>query len=52
MMKLEEHPIVKRYNQKPKPEPSRNPKLDAEWLLNLCLEAGADDVGLVGIDRP
>ena len=26
--------------------------LDQEWLRNLCLEAGADDVGFVGIDRP
>jgi len=52
MIKLEEHPIVKRYNEKPKTEPSPNSKLDSEWLLNLCFEAGADDVGLVGIDRP
>ena len=53
MIKLEDHPIVKRYNQKPRPKSSKpQPKLDSEWLRNLCLEAGADDVGFVEIDRP
>lgn len=39
--------------------PSRTPirpdpgmPLDAAWLRTLCLEAGADDVGFVSIDRP
>ncbi len=27
-------------------------KLDQAWLRQLCLEAGADDVGFVEIDRP
>src|SRR6185503_15047623 len=27
------------------------PSLDADWLRNFCLEAGADDVGFVEIDR-
>jgi len=26
--------------------------LDAEWLRQLCLDAGADDVGFVEVDRP
>jgi hypothetical protein len=26
--------------------------LDAQWLRQLCLDAGADDVGFVDIDRP
>ena len=26
--------------------------LDADWLRTLCLDAGADDVGFVEIDRP
>ena len=26
--------------------------LDAAWLRDLCIQAGADDVGLVQIDRP
>lgn len=54
MLKLEEHPTVRSYNQKLKIDiktltPS---KLDSEWLRDLCLEAGADDVGFVEIDRP
>jgi NAD-dependent dihydropyrimidine dehydrogenase PreA subunit len=53
MLKLEDHPIVKLYNQKPRAKSSTpQPKLDSEWLRNLCLEAGADDVGFVEIDRP
>lgn len=28
------------------------PTLDAKWLRRLCLEAGADDVGFVEIERP
>ena len=28
------------------------PPLDAAWLRQLCLEAGADDVGFVEINRP
>jgi ferredoxin len=27
-------------------------QLDGAWLRQLCLDAGADDVGFVGIDRP
>lgn len=29
-----------------------NTCLDAVWLRKLCLEAGADDVGFVDVDRP
>jgi ferredoxin len=32
--------------------PSGKATLDAQWLRQLCLEAGADDVGFVDIDRP
>jgi hypothetical protein len=27
-------------------------ELDAQWLRRLCLDAGADDVGFVEVDRP
>jgi NAD-dependent dihydropyrimidine dehydrogenase PreA subunit len=54
MVKLEEHITVRRYNQKLKMGDNTVPLsiLDAEWLRGLCLEAGADDVGFVEIDRP
>lgn len=52
-MRLEDHPTVKRYREKSEAAaPGIEDKLDAEWLKNLVLEAGADDVGLVEINRP
>ena len=55
MVKLDEHPTVKRYRaaaaSREKP-PHSSEVLKAEWLRQLCLEAGADDVGFVAIDRP
>jgi Fe-S-cluster-containing hydrogenase component 2 len=51
---LSEHPTVKRFQERMKstigaPRPQR---LDAEWLRQLCIDAGADDVGFVEMDRP
>jgi Fe-S-cluster-containing hydrogenase component 2/putative sterol carrier protein len=52
-MKLEEHPIVQRMHLKIAPSaPSTNESLDAGWLKQLVLDAGADDVGFVEIGRP
>ncbi len=49
-MKLSDHPTVKRFQARSaktrEPEP-----LDADWLRIIALEAGADDVGFVEIDR-
>src|SRR4029434_6034194 len=39
------------FRQKPAPKKDSEP-LDAAWLQKLCLEAGADDVGFVEVDRP
>ncbi|MBC8419706.1 MAG: 4Fe-4S ferredoxin, partial [Desulfobacterales bacterium] len=52
-MQLDEHPTVMRYREKVEEEsPSVFPeKLDSTWLKTLALEAGADDAGLVEIDR-
>ncbi|WP_422928510.1 4Fe-4S binding protein [Singulisphaera sp. PoT] len=54
MSKLDDHPTVQRFREAANagvavagPEP-----LDAGWLRQVCLEAGADDVGIVAIDRP
>jgi hypothetical protein len=34
------------------PTPANTSVLDADWLRQLCLEAGADDVGFVELERP
>ena len=46
-----EHPTVRAHLQKPALSKTSEP-LDADWLRQLCLEAGADDVGFVELDRP
>jgi ferredoxin len=51
MVRLEEHPTVRAIRAQPPAERRRVP-LDAAWLRQLCLEAGAADVGFVEIDRP
>jgi NAD-dependent dihydropyrimidine dehydrogenase PreA subunit len=48
--KLDEHPTVIRHRERPKEAPPR--VLDADRLRRICLDAGADDVGFVAIDRP
>jgi ferredoxin-NADP reductase/epoxyqueuosine reductase QueG/putative sterol carrier protein len=54
MVKLEDHPTVRSLKEKERssPEPVQPKILDAEWLKQLSIECGADDVGLVEIDRP
>lgn len=54
MVKLAEHPTVKRHYKTVTSHPDSAPTfaLDADGLRQLCLEAGADDVGFVEIDRP
>ena len=53
MTKMEEHPTVKQFREREAlgHEPRRLATLDPAWLRQLCLEAGADDVGLVELDR-
>ncbi len=52
-MKLEDHPTVQRIQLKTLPSvPRRKESLDAGWLKQLVLDAGADDVGFVEIGRP
>src|SRR5438477_1459357 len=51
-MKLEDHPTVRRIRLKTVPSaPSRKEPLDAAWLKQVLLDAGADDVGFVEIGR-
>ncbi|MHC5538772.1 4Fe-4S ferredoxin, partial [Singulisphaera rosea] len=51
MAKLDEHPTVIRHRQRLASETPAPRSLDAAWLRRLCLEAGADDVGFVALDR-
>ena len=51
-MKIDDHPTVKAHRRKEKKEADRAAKpIDSSWLKNLVLEAGADDVDFVEIDR-
>ena len=54
MALLSEHPTIKWFQGRAgmATVQSPSPGLDAEWLRQFCLEAGADDVGFVEIDRP
>src|SRR3954452_17006310 len=51
MPKLDDHPTVVRHRQRGGEAPAPQ-RLDADRLRRLCLDAGADDVGFVAIDRP
>src|SRR5205823_4190439 len=52
-MKLEDHPTVQRIHLKSAASaPPTKEALDAGWLKQLVLDAGADDVGFVEIGRP
>lgn len=53
MAKLSEHPTVKKMNALAVAgQPQATELLDANWLRELVLSAGGDDVGFVSIDRP
>ena len=53
-MKLADHPTVRAFHEKAAqtPAPHAPANLDADWLRQLCRDAGADDVGLVELSRP
>ena len=45
-MHLENHPTVTWYQEQSKAEQNRGPsKVEAEWVKQVVLDAGADDVG-------
>jgi ferredoxin len=54
MVAFAEHPTVQTMRARAAAglSPSIPSVIDAEWLRNLCLEAGADDVGFVAIESP
>ncbi len=51
-MQLAEHPTVKKHRQQEDQAAGRPDTLDAAWLRQVVLDAGADDVGFVEIERP
>lgn len=53
MSNKNEHPSIKRYHERKmlNSDPSTVQKLSAKELKKLCLEYGADDVGIVEINR-
>ncbi len=54
MAKLDTHPTVIKFREQQAlaDNPSRQKPLDAAWLKELCIGAGADDVGFVDINDP
>ena len=50
MSLTEEHPTIRALRERPAPPPPPM-RLTKGWLRQLCLDAGADDVGFVAIDR-
>lgn len=54
MAQLADHPTVKHFYEQAADERGPQPPsvLDASWLQQVCLDAGADDAGFVEIDRP
>ncbi|GAB3240163.1 epoxyqueuosine reductase [Mycolicibacterium hippocampi] len=47
--RLAEHPTVRAVRARPAQKPGI---LDAEWLRQVCLDAGADDVAFAAVDNP
>src|SRR6266436_5647473 len=54
MAQLAEHPTVKQFREREAAgnQLARPQTLDSTWLRQVCLEAGADDVGFVEAGRP
>lgn len=48
---LRNHPTVRRILDESPHHPTETPVLEAAWLRKIALEAGANDVGCVGLER-
>jgi epoxyqueuosine reductase QueG len=49
---MKKHPtVVRYYESSAQSDTLDNETLDYEWIRELCLEAGADDVGVISIER-
>jgi len=49
---INEHPTIAALRTRPASPPTIAEPLNADWLRQLCLDAGADDVGFVEVGRP
>src|SRR5438874_13730406 len=49
---VNEHPTIAAIRARQTEPPKTSEALDAGWLRQLCLDAGADDVGFVEVDCP
>ena len=54
MANMKQHPTVIQFYERNELQTQTQHKqtLDANWLRQMCLDAGADDVGFVSINRP
>ena len=50
MSRLDDHPTVRAARER-QAKPRMESPLDAAWLRQLCMDAGADDVGFVEVER-
>ena len=50
-LKIDDHPTVKLVRARRQPQAAESKPLDAKWLRQLALDCGADDAGLVEIER-
>ena len=46
------HPTIQRFHETHREAKKAPAVLDADWLKQLCIDCGADDVSFVEIDRP
>jgi hypothetical protein len=51
-MNIEDHPTVKRVRAKGGDHADASRRIEADWLRQLALDCGADDAGVVEIERP
>lgn len=51
VMRLENHPTVQAYRRSTAAHKKRSGNIEAEWLKNEAIAAGADDVGVIDLAR-
>lgn len=49
---MDEHPTVRKVRAEGRDDGCQQEALDSDWLREVCLDAGADDVGFVALSAP